>query len=487
MNKLLITIIIWLSACSARAGLIFDNGSGEKNDTLVIQFCLIDSSGRQYTTWDTAYIVQAYGGTDFNIDTLTGASGYDLNSTYPRTLMFEYRLKASNSNGDLGAYTWWALLVDNNNGTDTHQMHYGSYYVNSDPIEDFLATSDSGSTGASYLRSKYVYDKSGYSLADSQVFMTTGNVGGVINNVNINSNSDLTAIKTKTDKLTFDARNAVLSNPDSASLDSLDVKPNFKTMLDNHGGTATIPPSLTSRVDSIMASLGWKGSSIDLHSKIGAYAGGNGDNQNIKDDIAALSISGSGSEAETLYVFDNDTTALEGVSVTVRNLAQTSTKVPGLQTDSNGRLITELDPGSYVVALRANNYIQTDLDTINVVSGGGTDILWITDFNPGDPPSPNLCRVYGRVYDIVGDSLANIVVTVEIPSEYQPVKYDDVIITPFKKTTQTDIHGYWQIDLIPNSLLSKTSSKYLFTIEYPSGVIYKSKVAVPDLSSWQLQ
>jgi len=83
----------------AYSGLIFDNGSGDKNDTLVIQFCLIDSSAARYAVWDTAYIVQAYGGIDFNIDTLVNAANFDLNAVYPRSLMFEYRLLASDGNG----------------------------------------------------------------------------------------------------------------------------------------------------------------------------------------------------------------------------------------------------------------------------------------------------------------------------------------------------------------------------------------------------
>jgi hypothetical protein len=249
---------------------------------------------------------------------------------------------------------------------------------------------------------------------------------------------------------------------------------------------AGVPDSLTARVDSILASLGVY-SDTSVTAKLGAYSGLAGDNNNVKDDIAAISTQGGGTEAETLMVLASDTTALEGVSVTVRNLSQTATKVPGKRTGSSGRVFLELDPDSFVVALYANNYSQFDLDTVVVGSGGGIDTLWMNIFDPGNPADPDLCRVYGWIYDITGDSLEGVTVTAEIPAEYHPVMYSNVIITPFEKTVRTDSLGYWQIDLFPNSLLSVPESKYLFAVEYPSGVIFRSTVEVPDSVSWQLK
>lgn len=262
--------------------------------------------------------------------------------------------------------------------------------------------------------------------------------------------------------------------------DTFAVSPNLDL------ASAGIPDSLASRVDSILASLGAY-SDTSVTAKLGAYSGFAGDNNNVKDDIAAVSTQGGGTQPETLFVFASDTTALEGVSVTVRNLAQTATKVPGKRTDSSGRVMLELDPDSFVVALYANNYTQGDLDTIAVSSGGGTDTLWINMFDPGNPADPDLCRVYGWIYDITGDSLKGVSVTAQIPTEYHPVKYSNIIITPFRKSVETDSLGYWQIDLFPNSLLSAPDSKYLFAVEYPSGVIYRSTVEVPDSVSWQLK
>jgi hypothetical protein len=235
------------------------------------------------------------------------------------------------------------------------------------------------------------------------------------------------------------------------------------------GGSADVADSIPARIDSILVSLGFDESN-SAHTKI--------DN---------LSLSGGGTESETLIVLAlEDSTAIQGARITIRTLNQSTVKVPGLTTDVNGKRILELDADSFYVALTANNYVQTT-DTLVVQSGGGTDTLFMAIFDPGDPADPDLCRVYGWVYDISGDSLSGIEVTAEIPRSYHPIKYSGIVITPFSKSTQTDSTGYWYIDLFPNSVLSDTTSKYLFTIKYRSGVIYRTEKAVPDSTSWQLE
>jgi hypothetical protein len=111
----------------------------------------------------------------------------------------------------------------------------------------------------------------------------------------------------------------------------------------------------------------------------------------------------------------------------------------------------------------------------------------MTPFDPGNPPAPDRCRIYGWVYDIGGDSLAGVTVSAEIPAEYQPLKYGNIVITPLKKAVLSDSSGYWQIDLFPNRVLSDTTSKYIITMEYPSGIILRSETVVPDSTNWQFR
>jgi len=247
-------------------------------------------------------------------------------------------------------------------------------------------------------------------------------------------------------------------------------------------------------LDSLRLGLGWGGSSptwytltANLNDIIGGYSGLAGVGGNVKDHIASLTISGGGTEPETLLVMSyNDSTLIQDARVRVKTIDQSTIKVPGLSTDVNGSRILELDPDSFFVSVNHNNYLMIQ-DTIVVESGGGTDTVWMSLFDPGNPADPDLCRVYGWVYDLTGDPLENIRVTSEIPTDYHPVKYSGAIVTPFKKSVSADSTGYWEIDLFPNSVLSNVNSKYLFIIENSAGIVLKTRVAVPDSASWQLR
>ena len=205
-----------------------------------------------------------------------------------------------------------------------------------------------------------------------------------------------------------------------------------------------IQQEVVSTIDSILTSLGFD--TTDLHTKI--------DN---------LSLTGGGSEPETLIVkAAADSSLIQGARITVRTIDQSTVKVPGLTTDVNGKRILELDVDSFVVAVTANNYVYI-LDTIVVASGGQTDIIYMTLFDPGSPAEENETRVYGWIY---GD-VANVEVVAKIPSEFWPISYEDEAF-PARRTGKSDGAGYWFIDLVPNSLLSDTESVWEFSAKHQS-------------------
>jgi len=361
MRKVILTLIFFLLITPARAGLIFDNGTGTVDDTLVVQIFVLDKDGKSILAdFDTLYVAQAYRGASFNIDTLLNPANCRIGSSWPLTAMFEHRVRAANNNGDTGPYAWWCLGV-----TDTiyHTVTCGHYYVNDAPAVDLAIA---------------------------------------------------------TDKLPV---------PDSL----------WDTLTVIHG------------------------------------------------DVEALSLTGGGTEPETILVLNgDDLSRIQGARVTVRTLDQSTVKVPGLATDVNGALVLALDSESFWVEVVANNYVQA-IDTVAVGAAGGTDTIYMELFDPGLPPTPGLCRVYGWIYDITGDSLAGVEIAAEIPRDYHPVKYSDVIITPFSRTTATDSSGYWYLDLIPSALLSNPVTPYSFTMKHEPGVIYRIETTVPDLASWRLQ
>jgi hypothetical protein len=108
-----------------------------------------------------------------------------------------------------------------------------------------------------------------------------------------------------------------------AAFDSAKFSDAYWTAVSNSGGTVSLPDSVASRIDSILVSLGYD-ASTSAHEKI--------DN---------LTLSGGGTEAETLIVMSSaDSTLIQGVSIVVRTLDQSTVKIDGLFTDQNGNRIS---------------------------------------------------------------------------------------------------------------------------------------------------
>jgi len=66
------------------------------------------------------------------------------------------------------------------------------------------------------------------------------------------------------------------------------------------------------------------------------------------------------------------------------------------------------------------------------------------------------------------------------------LRYQNVLISPYYKTTTTDANGYWFLDLYPNSILNPGNTKYLFGVTVTSGAILKLETTVPNQNSWEL-
>ncbi len=67
-----------------------------------------------------------------------------------------------------------------------------------------------------------------------------------------------------------------------------------------------------------------------------------------------------------------------------------------------------------------------------------------------------------------------------------PLRYQNIIISPYERRTATDSAGYWYLDLHPSELLTPNTTRYEFEIRYTSGTILRRKVTVPNNASWLL-
>ena len=171
--------------------------------------------------------------------------------------------------------------------------------------------------------------------------------------------------------------------------------------------------------------------------------------------------------------------------VQIQILDSTESSTFGLLTsDLQGRGFFALDNGIYCVRLYKPGWQFTIPETLRV-NGNADTVYYANAFGPGVPPQPNLCRVYGWIYDIENKPVAG--AKIEAGIKKIPLKHLNVVISPYYKTTISDDEGYWYLDLYPNSSLIPSDTKYNFNLFSPSGTILKLEMEVPEEGSWELQ
>lgn len=221
------------------------------------------------------------------------------------------------------------------------------------------------------------------------------------------------------------------------------------------------------------------------------YSSGSVDDTIVGDWFNGRAIKGDGSEAETLIVLASaDTTAIESARITVRTLNQSTVIVDGLSTNVNGLLIIEIGDGvgtdSFYVATTANNYTYS-IDTIAVASGGGTDTIWMTAFDPGSPTRTGTSKLYVWTNDVLGDTLSG--ATLRAVPIVKGENWEDsagIIVIPWEKTATTDSLGYASLDLYRSAYVTNADGDslkyniYLFKGSYPHKFVRKNFVVTGD-------
>lgn len=179
----------------------------------------------------------------------------------------------------------------------------------------------------------------------------------------------------------------------------------------------------------------------------------------------------------------SDSSSVAFAQIQVLDSTESST-IGLLTSDSQGRGFFALDNGIYCVRLYKPGWQFTVPETL-MVDGDEDSTYYAETFDPGEPPQASLCRVYGWVYDINDQPMVG--TKIEASIKTVPLRYQNVLISPYYKSTLTDENGYWYLDLYPNSVLSPSDTKYIFHIFSPSGTILRLQTEVPDQTSWELQ
>jgi len=193
--------------------------------------------------------------------------------------------------------------------------------------------------------------------------------------------------------------------------------------------------------------------------------------------------SGSGAYATTLIALDSASDQpVSGVRITVRSLDQAVLAAVG-GTDASGQAHFNLDADSFIVAATAPGYLFSPYDTLEI-QGSDVDTVPGYRFDPGQPASPSLCRVYGYLYSIEGLPSTEAAVTARLPKGV--TRMGELIVSPFPAAAVTDSSGYFYLDLIPSDSLIGDDTRYEIAISRSDGSILRKRLKIPAATSWQL-
>ena len=201
----------------------------------------------------------------------------------------------------------------------------------------------------------------------------------------------------------------------------------------------------------------------------------------IKDSFNTL-LASSGGNAFSIQVYiTGGTTPIPAVQGVLRNSAETA--VMEITTSgADGKLNYTVVDGTYkLYCYKRGSYTFTVPTTITVISGVASPaVIYGTAFSPSAPAEPGTCVVYGWLYGI--DALVLAGATVEASLEDKRAWMTARKIAKMKISTTTDANGYWELELVPNSLLTPSGSKYTFSFS-KDAYKYSERKTVPDSAS----
>lgn len=206
--------------------------------------------------------------------------------------------------------------------------------------------------------------------------------------------------------------------------------------------------------------------------------------------LARIGDIGLGDGPKSLVVYFVDTSGIDDtipdVLVSLKDAAQTANLAQG-RTLAPGQVIFAVNAAtSYVLVPALTGYVWPATTPLTTTAAASPDTITILGykFDPGTPAAASLCRVYGWVADLSSADIAGAEVRARIAQS--PLRYQNIIISPYERLTTTDSTGYWFLDLYPSDLLTPETTRYEFEIRYTSGAILRRKVAVPNNASWLL-
>ena len=142
--------------------------------------------------------------------------------------------------------------------------------------------------------------------------------------------------------------------------------------------------------------------------------------------------------------------------------------------NSSGQVVLSLNPGIYKVLIRKSRVSFTTPETLTVVGPTAETATFSgTSVIPSSPTAPNLCVIYGSIYDIEGavdDGTSPDPVIILAQRGRSTSVVDGRIYTNDTSRTKPDEDGYFEVELVRNMSVTISIER--------SGI--NKKVTVPD-------
>lgn len=223
--------------------------------------------------------------------------------------------------------------------------------------------------------------------------------------------------------------------------------------------------------------------------KLGDYSGAAGDNNNVKDDIANITVgSGSGANACSIYV-KAGAVFVQGVNVRLQASGGGANYFDG--TDSDGLSVFALDDGTYYGYATLTGYSQNVIPDTFTFTSDYNDTLLITKHSPAAAINPNAVTVYAYTYDMNADTLKGALLKASPRGNGPWTDSTGNIVLISEVQARSDDSGYVSIELYPTHYVTNAegdSLKYNFEFTHPRAFraswILKT---VPDSATWKLR
>ncbi len=205
--------------------------------------------------------------------------------------------------------------------------------------------------------------------------------------------------------------------------------------------------------------------------------------------VSSVAAAGSGANTVTITVTDDDANVLPGISVTIKNAAESDAGIVQT-TDALGLAVFGLDDGDYSVIIRSSP-AYTTLTSQALEVDGTTDATYeLAPLVIASPSAAELCVVYGWLIDEEGAPIVGAVITYT-PVNTGPVKVGDSLLDVTPQTATSIAEGFHSIELVRSASLDpvREDSSVQYRVDCPQANMYaaKTKITVPDEDSVNLQ